>query len=541
MRARLAEALRSSPLRRRAFRRFYLGAVGSAMGYTMQTTVAAWLMATLTPSAFTVALVQTAATAPSLALALIAGSLADIVDRRRIVFWAEVVLVACTVLMAMIALSGAMTPPVLLMLTVAVGASFTFYLPAQQASVNEMVPRDELPKAVALGAVAFNMARAVGPALAGAIVAAAGNAAALLASALGFVVTLFTLRGWRSRRPAPPGVPETIVSGVLAGLRFARHSDAMRSLIVRNVIFCVCGSALWALMPIVARDQLGLGAGGYGLLLGTFGAGAVVCALSIPGQLRRRSLNTVVTAAMVLSAAATLLIAATDVVAVALLGSFGAGAAWVGVLASLSAGTQSAAPAWVRARSMALVLLSVQASLALGAVLWGAIASFVGTPLTLAAAAASMLALHLMVHHVRVEFSSEAEVTPFARLPELALEVQPLPDDGPVLVQVEYRIDPPNRAAFLQAIQAVEPTRRRNGATAWRVFRDVADDDRFIERYIVASWAEYIRLRGRMTVADSALQQRVAELQRPGVPIAVSRLLGIDPRETRDDAAMPAA
>jgi MFS family permease len=524
----LARWFASSPLRRRQFRYFYVGSVGSALAYTMQATVASWMMATLTPSALLVALVQTASTAPSLLLALLAGSLADIVNRRRIILGAQVVLVAATIVLGAAALAGVMNPAMLLALTFLVGAAFTFYLPAQQASVNELVRREDLPKAVALGAVAFNVARAIGPALAGAIVAWAGTGSALLASAAGFGVTIAALRGWRVRPPALPGVPETLISGVLAGLRFARHSEAMRALIVRNVIFCLCGSSLWALMPLVARDQLGLDAGGFGLLLSTFGAGAVVCALSIPRQLQRRPLNTVVTSSVVLSAAATLLIAATNITAVALVGAFAAGAAWVGVLASLSAGTQSAAPAWVRARSMALILLAVQASLAVGSAIWGALASVAGTAATLAAAAGAMLLLHALNRRVRVDFSAEADVTPYAALPDLALKVEPMPDDGPVLVQVDYRIDFEHRAAFMHAIRAVEPTRRRNGASSWRVFHDVGEDGRFVERFIIESWAEYIRSRSRMTVADRQLQDVVAALQRADVPIRISRLIGVD-------------
>ncbi len=528
---RLSRTLQASPLRHRPFRRFYIGSIGTALGYTMQAAMAAWLMATLTPSALMVALVQSASTAPFLLFGLIAGSLADIVDRRKVLVATQVVMFSATVLLGAITVLGLVGPASLLLLTLLCGLGFTFYMPAQQASINELVGRADLSRAVALGAVAFNVARAVGPAVAGAIAAWFGSGSALLAGALFFVLMIFGVTSLKSTERGIPGVPERLLSGVQSGLRYARHSQAMRSLVIMNLSFSVCASALWALLPVIARDQLGLGAGGYGILFGTFGTGAVVSALSIPTQLQRRSLNTVVRAAIVLWTAATLMVAATEIVAVALFGAFWAGAAWVGVLASLSAGTQSTAPAWVRARAVSINLLAVQSGLAIGSLLWGILASIVDTRLTLTASAVLMIVLYALNHRVHVELGDEADVTPFAQLPDLAIAVEPLPNDGPVLVQVEYRIDPESRPAFLRAIQAVEATRRRNGASSWRVFRDVGEDGRFVERYVIASWAEYVRLRMRMTIADRKLQDRVAGLQRRDVPIRVSRLIGVNPED----------
>jgi MFS family permease len=518
----------SSPLRKRAFRLFYFGSVGAALGYTMQATMAAWLMATLTPSELMVALVQTASTAPTLLFGLIAGSLADIVDRRRLILVTQVGLFAATLVLGVAALGGVIGPASLLLLTFIVGAGFTFYLPAQQASINEMVPRPELSRAVALGAVAFNVARAVGPALAGAIAAWLGSGSALIAGALFFVIMIVAMRKHKRRDTALPGVPERLLSGVMSGLRYTRHSPAMRAFIVRNLSFALCASALWALLPVIARDELGLGAGGYGLLSAAFGAGAVAGALWLPRHLQRRTLNVVTLSGVGLWTAALLLVAATRYTTVALVGAVGCGMAWVLVFASLSAGTQSTAPAWVRARAVSMNLVAVQASLAVGSALWGALASAAGVRISLAVSAGSLVLLHLFTRRVVVEMGKEADVMPGAQLPELTITGEPLPDDGPVLIQIEYRVDAPNRHAFLRAMRHVGPTRRRNGATSWRVYRDLGDEDRYLERYVIASWAEYVRLRSRMTMADSRLQEQVAQLQRPGVPIRVSRLIGVD-------------
>src|SRR5207244_10449617 len=266
---------------------------------------------------------------PTLLFGLIAGTLADIVDRRRIILITQVLLLCATATLGAASLAGIIGPASLLVLTFTVGVGFTFYLPAQQASINELVARTELARAVALGAVAFNVARAVGPALAGAIAAWLSSGSALLASSVFFILMIVAARGLKRREGALPGIPETLLSGILSGLRFARHSSAMRALILRNLSFAVCASALWALLPVIARYQLGLGAGGFGLLSAGFGIGAVVGALAIPRQLERRSLNAIVTSGVVLWTFAALLIAASRYTAIALVGTCGAGVAWV--------------------------------------------------------------------------------------------------------------------------------------------------------------------------------------------------------------------
>ena len=531
-----ARFFRTSPLRHAQFRLFYFGSIGAAVGYTMQATIAAWLMATLTPSALMVALVQTASTLPTLLFGLIAGALADIVERRRIILSTLFVLILATVVLGAAEILGIVGPVTLLAATFVIGAGFSIYLPAQQASVNDLVERADLPRALGLGSAAFNLARAIGPALAGAIAAWIGSGSAFLASSIAFVLMMAAVRGWKKSKPGIPGVPERLLPGIQSGLRFARHSPLMRALIGRNLTFSICASALWALLPLIAREQLALGAGGFGLLSASFGIGGVIGAFTIPNQLQRVPLNTVVNFGFLLWAAATLMIASTHVTAIALVATCATGIAWVSVLPSLAAGTQSAAPAWVRARAVALSLVCMQASLAAGSALWGWLASLYGIGMALAASAFAMLALLALSYRVRVRMGDEAEVTPGMQLPELAIALQPLPDDGPVLIQVQYEIDPGNQEAFLQAIQDCEPTRRRNGASDWRVFRDLGNEHHFVERFIITSWAEYVRLRSRMSVADRQVHERMEQFQKPGVPIRITRLISTSLRD-----AAPAA
>jgi MFS family permease len=450
----------------------------------------------------------------------------------------QAVLFAATALLGVATLLDLVTPVSLLAITFLIGAGFTVYLPAAQATTNDLVSRAELPRAVALGAVAFNVSRAAGPALAGALTAWVGTGSALIAAATCFVVMIVAVRRLRLDAPVLPGVPERLLPGMTSGLRYVRHAPLMRAFLVRNLSFSVCGGALWALLPVIAKDLLGMGAGGFGLLSASFGTGAVLGALTIPRQLQKRSLNTVVSGASLLWVAAVVLIAFVHVTPLAMVGMFACGAAWVGVLASLSAGVQSAAPAWVRARAVATGLVVNQGSLAAGAAVWGAIATATDIRTSLALSAAVLLALLLVNRRQEVRLGSESEVTPGAPLPDLGLPMVPRPDDGPVLIQQEYRVAPEHHDAFLRAIHAVEPARRRNGASDWRVFRDLSDANMFVERYIIESWAEYVRLRNRQTVADRELHERVTKLQAPDVPIRVSRLIGIDPHEIpplRDD------
>lgn len=521
----------SSPLRHRIFRFFYFGSIGSALGYTMQGTVAAWLMATLTPSPLMVALVQTATTLPTLIFGLISGTLADIVERRKILLITQGLLIVGTITLGVFELADWVNPMILLVLTFLIGMGFTFYLPAQQASINDLVPSAELHSAVALGAVAFNVARAAGPALAGALAAWLGSGSALIASAFFFIAMLLAARKLKPTEPALPGVPERLVSGVVSGMRFVRHTPGMRALVFRNFGFAVCASAFWALLPVIARDQLKLGAGGFGLLSAGFGIGAIVGALSVPTQLRQKSLHGIVVYGSVLWALAIVLLAVSGWIVFAVMATFTAGMAWVSVFASLSAGTQTTAPAWVRARAVATSLVSVQASLGVGSILWGALATVIGLQMSLAMSAAAMILVLVFSYRVRVSLGSEDDVKPGYQLPELAMAIEPMADDGPILIQVQYQVAAENRKMFLKAIRSVEPTRRRNGALSWRVFSDLEKEGRFVERYIVASWAEYMRLRSRATVGDRIPHAALEQYQEPGVEIRVSRLIGVDLKE----------
>lgn len=529
-----SQLLRSSPLRHPMYLVFFLGTIGTAVGYTMQSTIAAWLMSTLTPSAYMVALVQTATSTPALLFGLIAGSLADMVDRRKIILITQWVMLIGVGVLGLAVLLEEIHPVTLLLLTFFIGSGFAFYIPAQLASVNEFVTRGELPKALALSAVSFNVARAIGPALAGLLSARVGTGMALAVSAMFFAPMTWAIKKWKRDKNKIPGVPERILAGVRSGLRYAWHSEVMRALILRNFYFSISASAFWALLPLIARDQLGLGADGFGLLFAGFGGGAVLSASLMPNLMKRLPLGRIVTLGVLLWGTAVAIMSLSVTPILGVVAACVAGFSWVVVLACLSSGTQTTAPAWVRARAVSMYLAATQAGLAIGSVLWGVVATFAGVTNSLVASIVLMAVLHISLRKQSIALGTEADVLPHTQIPDLALAVEPMPDDGPVLIQIEYCIDQMSQLEFLQAMQLVGPTRRRSGAVSWRVFRDLSKEDRFIEQYVIASWADYLRQRARMTLADRELQTDAQAYQKKGVDLKVSRLLGVENALTKD-------
>ena len=518
----------NSPLRHPVFSLFYSGCVCTALGYTMQGTLAAWLMATLSTSAVMVALVQTATAGPVLVLGLIAGFVADSMDRRRMILITQWVMLAAVLALSAMESTHHLTPAVLLSLTVLVGVGFAFYLPAQMASIQSMVTRAELPAASALNAVAFNAARAVGPAFAGALVIGLSAGSALLASAAFFMVTIAIVYLWQPGPQLLPGPTEGLLKGVQAGLRFAWHSQALRAVTARNVSFSFCASAFWALLPLIAKEQLRAGAGGFGLLFTAFGLGAIFGAWLTPALIRRTSLNATTNWGALVWAAAVAVVAWADWPSAIIGGAFVAGSAWVAVLSSLSAGTQSRAPTWMRARAVSIYIVGTQAGLAIGSAVWGTVASLIGVRLALLCSVGVLLVAYVLLRQLRIQPGTEADTLPNPSVAELSITHTPDPEDGPVLIQFEYHIDLVYQAEFVQAMDAVGPARRRSGASNWGVFRDLNDSSRFVERYVITSWADYLRQRERMTQADKLRHEKATRFQKANVPIKLSRFIGVE-------------
>lgn len=515
------------PLHAPLFRALWIASVASNVGSAMQDVGAAWLMTTLWPSPLLVALIQTASSLPLLLLALPAGALADVVDRRRLLLFTQAWMLAAAGTLGALTLAGLTTPLSLLGLTFTLGLGAALNAPAWQAITPELVPRAELPEAVALGSAGFNLARAVGPALGGLVVAAAGPGAAFLLNAASFVGVMIVIRGWR-REPRESLSPAERVWGAMrAGARYVRYAPAFRAVLARVAAFITGGSAVWALLPLLARQRLGLSPAGYGVLLGCFGSGAVAAAVLLPRLRGRASANRVVFLATLLFAAATAGLAGLRVPLAAGAVLAVNGFAWLALLATLNVEAQVAVPAWVRARALSVYLLIFQGGMAAGSALWGLVAAHFGIRNALFAAAATTLLGVPAARWFRLRRgdAEAADLTPSLHWPDPRVAAEPNPEQGPVLVTVEYRIDPERWREFAAAMRVVGRLRRRDGAVRWSLFRDTADPARWLETFVTESWAEHLRQHARFTVADRAIEDKVHAFQVTDQPPVVSHFV----------------
>lgn len=477
------------------------------MGNAMQAMAAAWIMVELTGSAFLAALVQTAVFLPMFLLALPAGVLADTTDRRRLILVALSVQAGMSTLLAGLVMAGFIGATSLLFLIFVAGSCTAALSPAYSSAVGDSVPRDELPQAIIAVAIAYNAARALGPALAGVVFGQVGPGWIFVIAVATTLAMVHGIRRWPPKPHAPSRLPpERLWGGMLSALRFARHSRMILAQLVRTVAYSGSGSALWALLPIIGQRQLGMGAEGFGLLMGCLGTGAVAAGLVI-GRLRARvGLETLVRIGCIVFALAML----TSAFSTQRWLVFGAlvcgGSAWMAVMSTFNTATQTSAPPWVRARATALHTVSALGSFAIGSAFWGALSSVFGLIAALCAGALCMAGGMLLARHFPLRMGVAPEVDQVAPWEDLFVAQEPLPEAGPVAVEIGYRIRPEEAAAFVEAASLLRAPRRRDGATVWRLYRDLSDPSRYVERFIVTSWADYLHQRARTTAADHELE-----------------------------------
>ncbi|MEY4950061.1 MAG: hypothetical protein RL698_2272 [Pseudomonadota bacterium] len=513
-----------APLGHADFRSLWSASIASYVGTWVQGVAAVWLMTSLSPSPGMTALVQTAASLPLVLFALPAGALADVVDRRRLLIASQAWMLFVAGALAGLAFAGRLAPSSLLGLTFALGIGSALTAPAWQAIQTELVPRPELPAAIALGSAAVNGARAVGPAIGGLMVSTLGTGAAFLLNAASFAVVIAVLLRWRRTTTTSELPREEVFGAMRSGLRFARHSPGLRSILARIGLFVVGASALWAILPVLARREMQLGAGGYGLLLGGFGLGAIAGTVALPRLRAALGVDRAIDLCTLLFAAVLAVFATVPAPPVALLALVVAGLSWMAVLSSLNAAAQGTVPGWVRARALAVLLLVMQGGIAIGSATWGWAADRLGTPQAFALAAATLLASGLVALRVRLPDTSRADFTPAEfRLPGAVAQAIDH-DEGPVLVTIEYEIDPQRAGAFLATMQAVRRMRRRRGAWRWGLFADAERPGTYVESFLVESWLDYLRQRERLTVVDREIGRRATAFH-VGVRAPVVRYL----------------
>ncbi|WP_144186802.1 MFS transporter [Elioraea rosea] len=515
-----------APLRQRVFAVLWAATVIGNLGTWMRDVGSGWLMVTLSPSATVVALVQAATSLPIFLLALPAGALADLLDRRRMLIAVQAALLVVVSLMAALAAADALTPWSLLALTFLAGCFAALGQPAWQAVVPELVPKPLLRPAVALNSLGLNISRAIGPALGGLIVATHGVPAAYAADALTYAVVIAALLWWRRDLPALSAPPERLGGAMRSGVRYALRAPPLRRVLLRAVLFFAPASASWALLPLLARGLPDAGPAGYGMMLAAIGAGAVGGALALPAIRARLAADATLLGATATVAAAMPLLAISASVAFAVAASALLGLGWIVAVTTLNVAAQGVLPAWVRARGLALYLTAFYGAMAAGSVGWGRLADAASVPLTLAAAAALAIALALLARRLPLP-DAPADLAPAGLWPEPAT-ANPVPGErGPVVVSITYRIDASDREAFGVAIAPLRDIRLRDGALRWGLMEDAADPGTVVEWFELATWDEHLRQHARLTAADVAVQQRVRGFHRGDGPPAVTHLVSV--------------
>jgi MFS family permease len=526
-----AESARGSllaPLTLPAFRAIWAANIVSNVGTLMQSVGAAWLMTTLTSSTTLVGLVQTASTLPVFLVGLVAGALADLADRKSLLLWSQVWMLLMASTLGLLTLLGFTSPWVLLGLTFGLGLGGAINLPVWQATVQDIVPKPWVAAAVSLNSISFNVARAIGPALGGVVVAVLGAAAAFFANAASFLAVTAAVAFWKKPPFTPARLSEDVLGAIRAGFRYLLHAPRLQAPIIRAIAFNLCAAAVWPLLPLLARDVLETSATGYGLLLGAFGLGSIASAIALPRLRSRFALDRILAIGSLIGAAAFFGLSVTvrPLAAGALL--FCSGAAWVGVLINFNVAVQTWVPDWVRGRALAFYLLAFQGVLALDGALWGWLAGVIGTPECFAVAGAGLVAGLILIRFFPLKIDETIDLTPSTRWPDAHANLQADLDDGPVLVTIEYLVAPEDAERFRLVMQQLRERRLRDGARRWRLYHDAQQPDRYLELFRLDSWGEHLRQHERTTMADTELEAIALGLHRGRDRPKVSHYFGVE-------------
>ncbi|KQY61737.1 MFS transporter [Ensifer sp. Root142] len=517
-----------APLRQPVFAVLWVATVIGNTGSFIRDVASSWLVTDLSGAPAAVAMVQAAATLPIFLLAIPAGVLSDILDRRRFLIVIQLLLASVSIGLMLLSATGLQSVSSLVALTFLGGIGAALMAPTWQSIVPELVTRQELKSAVALNSLGINISRAIGPAVGGLILASFGAAITYATDVASYLFVIAALLWWRRAPGADDGLSEKFAGAFRAGLRYARASRELHVVLLRAAVFFAFSSAVWALLPLVARNLLGGDAGFYGVLLGAVGVGAIGGALVMPRLRRLLSADGLLLAAALVTAVvmAGLSSAPPQWVAIILLLSLGA--AWITALTTLNGAAQAILPNWVRGRALAVYLTVFNGAMTAGSLAWGAIAELLGVPATLLVGAAGLVVVGVVFHIVKLP-AGEADLVASNHWPE-PLTASPIDNDrGPVLITIEYRVDPADRQAFTSALYRLSSERRRDGAYGWGVTEDTADPEIMVEWFFVESWAEHLRQHRRVSKADADLQQEVRKFHRGDAAPLVRHLLSVGP------------
>ncbi|MBK8199741.1 MAG: MFS transporter [Acidobacteria bacterium] len=507
------------------FRRIWTANVASQFGGQMQAVGAAWLMVQLGASQTQIALVSASVTLPILLLALVAGAAADNYSRRRVMLMAQFAMFALSAVLCVLAWTGSLTPWLLLSFTFLIGCGMAMNAPSWQATVGDIVPRGTIAHAVAMNSMGFNIARSAGPAVGGAVVAAFGAAAAFTLNAISYLGLMAVLFRWRPAEPEKPKLRESLSSAMLAGIQYVALSPPIRRTMLRGALFGIGGGSVTSLMPLVARDLVQGGAATFGLLLGAFGAGAVIGALSSARLRARFTSDLLVRMSISVMILGAVTVALSKWLALTLLGLVFCGGGWLISVATMTVVVQMSAPRWVVGRAISLYQMAIFGAMALSSWTSGVLSENFGVSnamLTMMAVQTAGLAIGFFFRLPEVD---HLNLDPLDRwqIPSVKVDVEPR--SGPIRVAIRYRISESDIPAFIAAMNERRRVRRRDGAKAWSLSRDLADLETWIEQYQFARWADYVRHNERRTHADDDNHAAIKSLHKGSWPPEIHRLL----------------
>lgn len=514
----------AAPLRHAVFRRIWLASLLSNLGLMIQSVGAAWAMTQMTSAADKVALVQTALMLPIMLISMPAGAIADMYDRRVVSLVSLVIALAGAISLTALTWAGAITPNILLAFCFIIGSGMALFGPAWQASVSEQVPPETLPSAVALNGISYNIARSFGPAIGGIVVAAAGAVAAFAANAMCYVPLLVVLFLWR-RISEPSRLPrERLNRAIISGVRYIANSPSIRVVLARTLVTGIAGGSVSALMPLVARDLLHGGAQTYGIMLGAFGMGAVIGALNIGEMRKRMHGEAAIRLCAIVMGIAIVAVATSQMAIITAAALVVAGAVWMLAVALFNIGVQLSAPRWVAGRSLAAFQAAIAGGIAVGSWGWGHLADSIGVEGALVVSGITMAASPLLGLWITMPpIGGRDEDADLLADPEVQLSLTGR--SGPIVVEIEYRVDVDNARPFHNLMQEVQLSRQRNGAYGWSIARDIADPELWIERYHCPTWLDYLRQRNRATQSERALHQRAMAFHLGPDPVRIHRML----------------
>jgi MFS family permease len=508
-----------APFRSAAFAVLWTATVVSNIGTWMSNAASGWLMTELDAAPMVVTLVQVATTLPMFLLALVAGALSDIVDRRRLLIVVNLVLVPVATALCVVLWLGALTPPRLLAFTFVMSAGAAIAAPPWQAIVPALVPRVHLSGAIAANSAGVNISRAVGPAIAGVLITGFGIVLPFALNAISFLGVIGALLWWRPAPTASTGLPpEHLRAALRVGLRHLKSNALLQASLIRAIAFFACASADWALLPLVAQKQVAGGPALYGNLLGAIGAGALIGAFFIQRMRSKFGSNGVVLGGSAGTAASLVLFALAREPGVAFVAGAIAGISWISVLTTLNVAAQVALPDWVRGRGVAMFVTAFFGAMTLGSMIWGMIAQHWGLPAAHLAAAFCILVTAFLTAGWDLSTDSDVDLAPSMHWPAPIVGGELDPDRGPVLVTVEYTIDFSERAAFLAALERLSSQRKSSGAYGWAVYEDAAIANRFTETFYLDSWLDHLRQHHRVTNADRSTQDATNRFDTRGAP-----------------------